>query len=191
MRRARVVLITSTLVLVAVLVAGAAVLAADTGPGRTYTYDVALADLPDGRPVGVAVRLPGLDGPPGRVIFVRNGSSVAALSAVDNRTGCEVLIPGDRDYDGLVYALWSPDPILGDNCGGSRWAIDGTCLGGPCRRDLDHYPVEIRDGRATVDIRARIAGTPTARRSTLPALCTFDNPAAAMVGPPVLADCPG
>ena len=189
MSRARVVLIVSTVVLLAVLGAGAAALFAGTGSGRGYTYGIALDDLPDEQPVGVAVRLPGLDGPPGRVIFVRDGSSVTAFSAVDTRTGCEVLIPGDRDYDELVSPRPRTAPLLGDNCGGSRWAIDGRCLGGPCPRDLDRYPVEVVDGRATVDVRDRVVGAPRARRTGLPARCTFDNPAAAVVGPPVLPTC--
>ena len=190
MRRARVVLIVSTLALLFVLVAGAVALAGGNGTERRYTYGIAVDRLPDRQPVGVTVRLPGPDGPPGRVIFVRRDREVRAFIAWDTRTGCEVLIPGDRDYAALVSAAPRGfDPWLGDNCGGSRWTLDGTCLGGPCARDLDEYPVEVEAGRAVIDIRNRIPGASAVNHTALPDSCTFDNPAAAVVGPPVLPTC--
>jgi Rieske Fe-S protein len=47
-----------------------------------------------------------------------------------------------------------------DPCGGSVWAIDGTCLGGPCPRNLDRFPLTIVAGHAHLDLSTILPGEP-------------------------------
>jgi Rieske Fe-S protein len=42
--------------------------------------------------------------------------------------------------------------VLEDPCGGSRFAIDGHCLSGPCPRNLDEFAIVERDGLAYADL---------------------------------------
>jgi Rieske Fe-S protein len=62
---------------------------------------------------------------------------------------------------------WRPDFEFGDRrgffrdpCSGSTWNIDGTLVFGPAPRDLDRFPVRVRDGRLQVNTRQAIPGPP-------------------------------
>jgi Rieske Fe-S protein len=44
------------------------------------------------------------------------------------------------------------DIAFEDPCGGSTFALDGRCIGGPCPRDLDRYAVKLVDHTATFDL---------------------------------------
>jgi Rieske Fe-S protein len=50
-----------------------------------------------------------------------------------------------------------------DPCGGSVFAIDGDCIGGPCPRGLDRYPVEVHGDTAEIDVTQLVKGPPRGR----------------------------
>ena len=73
-----------------------------------------------------------------------------ALLGVSTHLGCRVLWPDDPRF-GAGAALTDKVEYV-DPCGGSVWAKDGTCIGGPCPRGLDRYPVTVKRGTAEFDL---------------------------------------
>jgi hypothetical protein len=47
-----------------------------------------------------------------------------------------------------------------DPCGGSVFALDGDCIGGPCPRNLDRCRVNLRDHVAEIDVNELLKGSP-------------------------------
>ncbi len=84
-----------------------------------------LADIPDGGALVTKAK----DGSP--VVLVRKGSAVTGLSAKCTHRGCTVA-PAAGELD-------CP-------CHGSRFALDGSVLGGPAAAPLPAYPVTVTDG---------------------------------------------
>lgn len=96
----------------------------------------ALAALPDGKPVRVALPSHGTDAwsetaaSGGAVYLLRRGSEVRALDSVCPHTGCSV------SWDEARSGFRCP-------CHQSAFSIDGACLHGPAPRGLDAEAVRI------------------------------------------------
>ena len=192
MRRGRALLLVSALATVVVVVTGAFALAESPGTGRSYEYGVRLSHLVADEPVAVPITLPGPDAARSRVVFVRRNDDVSAYLAVDPRLGCALLVPSDPDYDRLLGVHYDPERVLFyDNCGGAVYGADGRCNGGPCRRNLDEYPVRIEAGRARIDVRERRNGAPTNGWRSISSWCSHENPAISLAGSPPPLNCPG
>ncbi|MDQ1432118.1 MAG: Rieske [2Fe-2S] domain [Actinomycetota bacterium] len=136
---------------VAILLAGLAALSALRGTRTarsTTTVELAAAR---GRVLPVDVELPDAAHTKARVFVVRPaGRPVMALLGISTHLGCRLLFRGDPAFgrgfpslDGIAFE---------DPCGGSSFALDGRCVGGPCPRDLDRYAVKLVDGTATFDL---------------------------------------
>jgi Rieske Fe-S protein len=135
----------------------------DDPPASVVTANV--SDLKNGRVLPIRVELPQTALPPhresgrARVFFVRHGGQVKAFLGVSTHLGCALLVPGDPTY-GRGFTEDPKDPRIEDPCGGSTYALDGRCVGGPCPRDLDGYAVQLSGGTAQIDLRRLIAGDP-------------------------------
>jgi hypothetical protein len=128
------------LTVVLALIVGYASLSALRGgqsSNRGITTDV--ATLRTGHAVPLSVTLPGAHRTRARVFLVRpTGRPVTALLGISTHLGCRLLFRGDASFD---EGFASPDAVaFEDPCGGSTYALDGRCIGGPCPRDLDRYP---------------------------------------------------
>ena len=126
---------------------------------------VDVSDLKQGRVLAVAVELPATGLPPhreerrARVFFVRRDGRVDAFLGVSTHLGCSLLVPGDARY-GRGFDENPRDPRIEDPCGGSTYAFDGRCVGGPCPRDLDRFTVRLSGGTAQIDLSRLITGSP-------------------------------
>ena len=135
----------------------------DDRPATVVTADV--SDLRNGHVLPVAVELPSTARPPhretgaARVFFVRRSGQVTAFLGVSTHLGCSLLVPGDPRY-GRGFDENPRDPRIEDPCGGSIYAFDGRCVGGPCPRDLDRYTVRLSGDTAQIDLSRLIAGSP-------------------------------
>lgn len=70
------------------------------------------------------------------------------LLGVSTHLGCRVLWPDDSGYgDGVAV---NDKVEYEDPCGSSLFATDGACIGGPCSRGLDRYPVAVTSGTAEI-----------------------------------------
>jgi Rieske Fe-S protein len=146
------------LTVVLVLLVGYATLSALRGgqaSNRGTTIDV--ATLRPGHAVPVSVTLPGAHRTRARVFLVRpTGRPVLALLGVSTHLGCRLLFRGDATFD---EGFAAPEQVaFEDPCGGSTFALDGRCIGGPCPRDLDRYPVELAHDAATFDLHDLVRG---------------------------------
>ena len=99
----------------------------------------------------VDVTLPGAKHKKARMFLVQRGDKrVLALLGVSTHLGCRVLWPDDPGFgDGVSV---SDKVEYEDPCGGSVFALDGACIGGPCPRGLDRYPVMVDGGTAEIDL---------------------------------------
>ncbi len=89
-----------------------------------------------------------------RLYLVRTDSAVLALAQKSPQQGCRLALATDVDLGAL------PDgAVFTDPCHGASFALDGTHLGGPSPRDMDHYRVEVRSGRITVDTTRLLPAT--------------------------------
>ncbi|MFO0760550.1 MAG: Rieske (2Fe-2S) protein [Byssovorax sp.] len=122
--------------------------ASDTGAGAARFLPAGkLADLPEGRPVRVALRgdlrdafTLSADQPLGAVWLLRRGESVSAWSAACPHLGCAVDLAADQK------SFTCP-------CHTSRFALDGTPEAGPAPRALDPLAVRVTAGVVEVDLR--------------------------------------
>ena len=92
-----------------------------------------------------------------RVFLVNTRTSgVEAFLARSTHLGCRLLFRGDPRFgDGLsrLTGIAFQDP-----CGGSVWALDGKCIGGPCPRALDCYSVDVQGKLAEIDVNRLLKG---------------------------------
>ncbi|MDQ1521695.1 MAG: cytochrome b6-f complex iron-sulfur subunit [Actinomycetota bacterium] len=86
---------------------------------------------------------------------VRVKGHLHALWARSTHLGCRTVPRRDpgRSTDGGVFE---------DPCGGSLFALDGTCVSGPCPRSLDEFAVVERNGIAYADLARVLRGRPRA-----------------------------
>jgi Rieske Fe-S protein len=124
--------------------------------GGDEALDVgAVANLPEGTPVRVAVKTPlrrdawtaFSNVTLGGCWLVREGSAVRALSTVCPHAGCAV------DWDAQKASFYCP-------CHDSRFAKDGTRQSGPSPRPLDALDVDVKEGRVLVAWRRFKTATP-------------------------------
>jgi Rieske Fe-S protein len=85
--------------------------------------------------------------------IIRSSSfeEVIALSRRSTHLGCAVSWRADFPFNGQVGFFRDP-------CSGSVWNVAGQRIFGPAPRNLDHYPVVVRDGEILVDVNNRICG---------------------------------
>ena len=134
-----------SLVAITVLVGIAGVVAL-RGDGSAKVPDGSIAvdvsDLHPGDVMPVDVTLPGAKHKKARVFLVRrDDKQVLALLGVSTHLGCRLWWPGDPRF-GEGFTM-SARVEYEDPCGGSVFATDGACIGGPCPRGLDRYPVTV------------------------------------------------
>ena len=160
MTRARLLVVLAS---VAVLLMGAAGFFALWGDGPTRpgiaTVNVADLQLGDVEPLSVAFPDQSEPQPPedARIFVVRQTRRrVDAFLGVSTHLGCRLRLPGDRRYGALVTP--SEAWVFEDPCGGSSFALNGDCVGGPCPRGLDRYPVEVHDDIAEIDLKHLVKG---------------------------------
>jgi len=155
-------LIALAVVIVAMIAVGVA-LGTGSSEQATTVISADVSTLRNGQVLPVAVRLPSTALPPhrdqraARIFFVHHDGQIAAYLGVSPHLGCSLLIPGDQKY-GRGFSEVRGDPKIEDPCGGSTYAFDGRCVGGPCPRDLDRYKVRLSDKTARIDVRRLIAG---------------------------------
>jgi Rieske Fe-S protein len=153
--RGRVLIVLTVVVIVLV---GFATLSALRGdhPSRHGTT-VNLATLAPGHALPVNVTLPGARHTQARVFLVHpRGHPVMALLGISTHLGCRLLIRGDSMFgEGFTR---EDEFAFEDPCGGSVYALDGRCIGGPCPRDLDRYDVKLADNSATFDLHHLVRG---------------------------------
>ena len=82
-----------------------------------------------------------------------DGRFVAFLGR-STHLGCRIVLAG------TIPTIANDRAAFYDPCGGSVWAIDGTCLGGPAPRNLDRFPLTIVAGHAHLDLSTILPGEP-------------------------------
>ena len=82
----------------------------------------------------------------------------AAFLGRSTHLGCRIVLVGTS------RPIANHRPTFSDPCGGSVWAIDGTCLSGPCPRSLDRFPLNIVAGHAHLDLSTILPGDPRPTR---------------------------
>ena len=139
-------------VAVVVVVAGVVMLRDDgSSKVRAGSIAVDVSALRPGDVLPVDVTLPGAKHEQARVFLVRRDDKhVLALLGVSTHLGCRVLWPEDPRF-GAGVALTDKVEYV-DPCGGSVFATEGACIGGPCPRGLDRYRVTVDRGTAEIDL---------------------------------------
>jgi len=151
-------------VVVVLLVSAATFLALwGNGPHSTRSGVVTVnrAGLHPGHARAITVALSDKKHTKARIFVVRQHlNQVAVFLGVSTHLGCRLLLPGDPGY-GEGFSV-SRRFMFEDPCGGSVFALNGDCVGGPCPRGLDRYPLDVRDDTAKVDLNHLIKGPPRA-----------------------------
>ena len=91
------------------------------------------------------------------LITAESKSTFLAFLGRSPRLGCRVNWIDDPH---VAHFATSPQVAFEDPCGGAQFAVDGTCLGGPCNRGLDRFRIDVTDGTARIDLRTLIPGPP-------------------------------
>jgi Rieske Fe-S protein len=86
--------------------------------------------------------------------------NVVAFLGRSTHLGCKVVLADDPRSPQFTS---SPRVAFVDLCGGSVWALDGDCVGGPCPRGLSTFPLAVTGNIAEIDLSRTLPGTP--RRS--------------------------
>jgi Rieske Fe-S protein len=156
MRARALLVLLLTSVAAAALIAAVVALSGSSGhkPG---VIAVDVAALKAGQVMPVEATLPGQPKWSRRVFVVHlRGDGVDAFLARSTHLGCRLLTRGD---DGFGDGLFRLDGIaFEDPCGGSTYALDGDCIGGPCPRGLDRYSVQVRGDTAEIDLNDLLKG---------------------------------
>jgi Rieske Fe-S protein len=157
--RARLLLV---LVLVSVgVLAGVAAFVALRGSSGTRAGIVAVdvSDLHPGQVMPVEASLPGQPRWSRRVFVVHlRGDGVKAFLGRSTHLGCRLWFRGDPHFgDGLSRETGI---AFQDPCGGSVFALNGDCVGGPCPRGLDRYRLDVQDNAAAIDVNHLLKGPP-------------------------------
>lgn len=130
-----------------------------TGPTQPGTVAIDVDRLGPGQVMPVQSSLPGQPKWSRRVFVVHlRGDRITAFLGRSTHLGCRLWFHGDSHFgEGLstVRGIAFQDP-----CGGSTFALDGDCIGGPCPRGLDRYRVDVRDGTAEIDLNHLLEGAP-------------------------------
>jgi Rieske Fe-S protein len=154
----------AALVIVLVIVGGTIAIAAlwNGGPasGRTGLLTVDVSDVRAGSVKAVATSSSVKHHQHARVFLARTDADhVSAFLGFSTHLGCRLLLPGDPGY-GQGFTQSSRRYLFEDPCGGSVYALNGDCTGGPCPRGLDRFAVTVHDDVAEVDLQHFMAGPP-------------------------------
>jgi Rieske Fe-S protein len=129
----------------------------ESGSINEGIVEVDISGLRPGAVTPVETSLPGQPKWSRRVFLVHTrDDGVAAFLARSTHLGCRLWFRGDPTFgEGLSTerGIEFQDP-----CGGSVFALNGDCIGGPCPRGLDHYRVEVRDSTAEIDLNHLLKG---------------------------------
>jgi Rieske Fe-S protein len=87
-----------------------------------------------------------------------DGKFVAFLGR-STHLGCRVVLASDARY-AFTHAS---NVAFEDPCGGSVWALDGQCVGGPCPRGLSTFPLKVTASVAKIDLTRTVPGAPRLR----------------------------
>src|SRR6476659_6012344 len=132
-------------------------------------------DAPESRPGVLTVDVSGLRG--GHVLTIKpflprkttpifvvhlRGDGIAAYLGRSTHLGCRLMWIGDPKYHRFTN---QPDVAFEDPCGGSVFALDGSWVGGPAPRALDHYRVHVVDNTAEIRVNRLIMGQTRVRPS--------------------------
>jgi Rieske Fe-S protein len=146
-----------------VAAAGIALLAGDKHPSHPSmargTVSVGIGHLRPGDVLTTTDTYQALHNRRSAPVFVVETSSHTFLALIGTSThlGCRVEwvnAPGYRRFE------QNPKVVFEDPCGGSLFALDGTCLGGPCPRDLDRLSSIVVDQNLKINLSDRILGPP-------------------------------
>ncbi len=90
-------------------------------------------------------------------VFVARQKDGRVLAFLGRSThlGCKIVLAEPATIRRFTLV---PNVVFVDPCGGSLWALNGTCLGGPCPRSLDQFQVEVVGVTAHVDLSEIIRG---------------------------------
>ena len=136
-------------------VRGTSVLRGDDPSSNATTVDV--SGLRSSQVLPIDVILPDADQSKVRVFVVHpSGHPMMALLGISTHLGCRLLIRGDPKFGEGFTSL--DQFAFEDPCGGSTFALDGRCVGGPCPRDLDRYEVKLVDHTASFDLDDLVRG---------------------------------
>jgi nitrite reductase/ring-hydroxylating ferredoxin subunit len=157
--RAR-ILLALVLTCAAVFAGVAAIVALQGSRSATAgVVDVDIARLDPGKVMPLETTLPGQPKWSRRVFVVhQSGDGVAAFLGRSTHLGCRLWFRGDPRFGEGLFT--ERGVAFYDPCGGSTYALDGACIGGPCPRGLDHYRVDVRDGTAEINVTRLIKGRP-------------------------------
>ena len=121
---------------------------------------VNISGLRRGHVIPVEVSLPDAKHTKARVFVVRPPDRpVTALLGISTHLGCRLWWRGDPTR-GHWFETLRPEVEFEDPCGGSHFALDGVCIGGPCPRGLDRYQIKIVDDTAEFDLHHLVIGPP-------------------------------
>ena len=91
------------------------------------------------------------------LVVAESRSEYSAFLGRSPHLGCRVSWVDDPHYTrfstGRAVAFEDP-------CGGAEFTLAGVCIGGPCSRGLDHFPIAVSNGEARIDLNALADGPP-------------------------------
>jgi Rieske Fe-S protein len=155
--------LTPRLALASVLIVVAGSLTAVVVMGRSRHHESAAAtiqgrDLPRGTVMTTRYTVVAgeLRHAPVFVARETDGDLVAFLGR-STHLGCQVALANDPRWPRFRQA---PNVAFEDPCGGSVWAVDGDCLGGPCPRGLSTFPLKVTGDTAQIDLSRTVPGKP-------------------------------
>jgi Rieske Fe-S protein len=123
---------------------------------------VNVSDLSPGKVMPLEASLPGQPKWSRRIFVVHLPSDgFTAFLARSTHLGCRLWFRGDPHFGEGLFRMRGI--AFQDPCGGSTFALNGDCIGGPCPRGLDRYRVDVRDDTAEIDIKHLLKGPPRGR----------------------------
>ncbi len=159
--RARVLAVAVMVITVAAIAAtGYAVASGSEHAGRaTGIVRVDVARLRPGGVVVTGYRYRTRPDEPGAPVLVAETyrHTYLALIGVSTHLGCRVEWVHASGYRRFEHF---PQVAFEDPCGGSLFALDGSCIGGPCPRGLDRIGSSLVDAHLQIDLRDRVPGAP-------------------------------
>ena len=128
------------------------------GPNRSGILTVRIDRLSPGKVETTTLAVPAVKGTTWPVFVVAESKSdYTAFLGRSPHLGCRVEWVEDPTYSRFST---SARIAFEDPCGGAEFTIDGTCIGGPCNRGLDRFPLVLSHGEARINLNLLNAGPP-------------------------------
>ena len=128
------------------------------GPDRSGILAVRIDRLSLGKVETTTRAVPAVKGTTWPVFVVAESESVyAAFLGRSPHLGCRVAWVEDPSYSRFST---STQIAFEDPCGGAEFTIDGMCVGGPCNRGLDRFPLVLSHGEARINLNVLDPGAP-------------------------------